>query len=360
MRRRIDRDWNAEKKRRFRRNLLAWYRHYKRLLPWRGNPAPYRVWIAEIMLQQTRVQTVLPHYERFLKRFPSIKALAAASEEDVLEYWAGLGYYQRARNLRLASGMIVDQMQGKFPDTLEGIDQLPGIGRYTAGAILSIAFNQPQPVVDGNVRRVISRLHGIAGGPERFFWQQAESLLARKNPSDFNQALMELGALVCVPSQPLCIECPVQALCCSGRQGHRPVSHRDSSRAHESVEMVMLVLECDGQIALACQPEEKYIPGIRGLPLQVRTAAWQPFSEAEKLARRILGSVPRLQECPVVQHSITHRRIRAHVYHANIPPPRPPLAGAGQYAWFPATGLERLLTSSLYRKGLAASAGSSG
>lgn len=355
VKKRINQNWSRERSRKFRQRLLAWYRRHKRRLPWRDNSAPYRVWIAEIMLQQTRVPTVIPYYERFLARFPNIGMLAAASEEDVLECWAGLGYYQRARNLRRAAGILVDRWQGNFPDSLEMIRQLPGIGRYTAGAIHSIAFNRPEPVVDGNIRRVISRLHGIATAPDKFFWRQAESLLAKNHPSDFNQAFMELGALVCLPTRPLCIACPIQSLCCSGRLRHPPASRRGSSKAQESVEMVMLVLECNGHFVLARQSADGFVPGNWGLPQQVLMAARQPFSAAERLARRILGKTPQLCECGLVRHSITHRRVLAHVFRASIPPP--PLACVLPYVWFPAAALARLLTSSLYRKGLAASAG---
>jgi len=353
---RVHRKWSSERIRKFQEALLAWYRRHKRVLPWRSDPTPYRVWTAEIMLQQTRVRTALPYYDRFLRRFPDVEALAAASEEDVLEFWAGLGYYQRARNLRNAARKIVGEFGGKFPETFEGVLQLPGIGRYTAGAIASIAFNRPEPVVDGNVRRTISRLHGIAHAPERFFWQQAKSWMAMDRPSDFNQAMMELGALVCVPSRPLCGTCPVRSLCRSGRQSWAQPSHKSTGRAQETVEMVMLLLECKGKIVLARQQAVDYIPGAWGLPVRILRTARQRSAAAQSLAREILGSSPELHACDDVRHAITYRRILAHVYRAAVEPSQPRLAGDGRFVWFPRARVNRLLTSSLFRKGLAASA----
>jgi A/G-specific adenine glycosylase len=343
--------WPGSRARQFRERLLSWYERHKRMLPWRSSPTPYRVWIAEIMLQQTRVQTVLPYYTRFLKRFPDLAALAAASEEDVLAHWAGLGYYRRARNLRKAAIKIADQWRGRFPETLEDIGGLPGVGRYTAAAVISIAFNQPHAVVDGNVRRVIRRLYGIAGAPDDLFWELAESLLARGRARDFNQAFMELGALVCLPSRPLCIACPVQSLCQSGRRGRVPDSTERYRPAQVPVEMLLLVLECGEQIAIARQPDGGFIPGEWGLPGSTLRAAQQPLAAARRLARGILGRVPQLDLYAPVRHSITHRRILAQVWGASIEPPAPELAD--RHAWAPRTSLARVFTSSLFHKALA-------
>lgn len=350
----VDRSWKREKIRKLQERLLAWYRHHKRVLPWRSNPTPYRVWIAEIMLQQTRVQTVLPYYDRFLARFPDVGALAAASESEIMELWAGLGYYRRAGQLRNAARKIITESGGRFPQTLEGIRKLPGVGRYTAGAIHSIAFSRPEPVVDGNVRRVISRLQGIAGAPDSYFWHQAESWLARDEPADFNQAVMELGALVCVPSRPLCGGCPLRSLCRSCRLNRVPPSSRRPVRAKESVQLVMLVVECDGRVLLARQAETGYIPGEWGLPVRILRKGARPLSCARSLARRVLGTVPPLHAGPSVRHGITHRRILAHVCRAALKPPLLRLADGGRFAWFQKSELGRLLTSSLYRKGMAA------
>ena len=198
----------------FRRALLRWYDQHRRDLPWRATRDPYRIWLSEIMLQQTRVAAVLEHYRIFLERFPNVQALAAASEEAVLGAWSGLGYYRRARMLHRCAGQIAEQHGGCFPRNAEALLALPGIGRYTAAAIASIAFAEPVAVVDGNVERVLQRLLGIKltaidlAAPQT--WPHAQALLARSRPGDFNQAMMELGATVCVPRAPRCAACPVR------------------------------------------------------------------------------------------------------------------------------------------------------
>ena len=198
--------------RRFRGTLLAWYDVHARDLPWRASRDPYGVWLSEIMLQQTRVAAVIEHYREFLRRFPTIKKLAAAREASVLAAWSGLGYYRRARMLHAASKVIVREKAGEFPKTSAGLRALPGIGRYTAAAIASIAFNEPVAVVDGNVERVLQRMLGKPLAGEEL-WETASHLLDGKRPGDFNQALMELGAVVCTPRAPACLGCPVMEIC---------------------------------------------------------------------------------------------------------------------------------------------------
>lgn len=195
-----------------RRALLRWYGAHRRDLPWRKTRDPYRIWLSEIMLQQTRVAAVLEHYRIFLERFPDIEALAAASEADVLAAWSGLGYYRRARMLRHCAQQIVDQHGGSFPRRSESLFALPGIGRYTAAAIASIAFREPVAVVDGNVERVLQRLIGSTL-TSRQTWDHAQAFLAPSRPGDFNQAMMELGATVCLPHEPRCLVCPLRQWC---------------------------------------------------------------------------------------------------------------------------------------------------
>ncbi len=350
------RKWNQNNVRKFQERLLGWYVSQRRILPWRSHPTPYRVWLAEVMLQQTQVQTVLPYYDRFLDRFPDIKALAAASEDDVLSLWAGLGYYRRARNLLRAARKIVAERKGRFPEAAEEIRRLPGVGRYTAAAIRSIAFHQADAVVDGNVRRVIGRLHGATRAPEGFFWEEAGTLLARDRPADFNQALMELGALICTPSNPRCSECPVRALCSSGRRGWISAVRRSSVRASVPVRMVLLILECQGEIVLGRNSGADFIPGSWGLPMHILNGRRdRPHSAARTLAGAILGCEPRLRVSVQVHHAITYRRILAHTFHARIPPPRPPLMDTAGFEWVPASGAARFLTSSLFHKSVAAS-----
>jgi A/G-specific adenine glycosylase len=215
------RQLDSNARRRWRRRLLEWYDGNARDLPWRGDRDPYRVWLSEVMLQQTRVGAVLAHYRRFLLRFPTVQKLAAARESSVLAVWSGLGYYRRARMLHTAAKLVVRKHQGIFPSTVAGLRELPGIGRYTAAAIASIAFNVPAAVVDGNVERVLVRAFGT-NLAEKDLWQAAEDLLSRFRPGDFNQAMMELGAIVCLPRQPRCSICPVFDLCASRGNSDRP------------------------------------------------------------------------------------------------------------------------------------------
>jgi len=211
----------ATVQRRWRQRLLAWYDRSARDLPWRQDRDPYRVWLSEVMLQQTRVAAVLEHYRVFLQRFPTVQKLAAARESSVLAAWSGLGYYRRARMLHAAAKTIVNQHRGQFPGKVAELRKLPGIGRYTAAAIASIVFDIPAAVVDGNVERVLERAFK-AGPAEKDYWSVAETLLSRARPGDFNQAMMELGATVCLPRQPQCSICPVYDLCATRGTRERP------------------------------------------------------------------------------------------------------------------------------------------
>jgi A/G-specific adenine glycosylase len=202
----------------FRKQLLGWFRQFQRDLPWRRTTDAYRIWLSEIMLQQTRVAAAIPYYERFLQRFPDVHSLAAAPQEEVLRRWSGLGYYSRARNLQKAAQQIVAKHRGQFPKRLEDALALPGIGNYTAAAILSIAFDEKLAVLDGNVARVLARIHAIRGDVrESKRWQDlqkiADRLLEPKSPGDWNQAMMELGATLCTPKSPQCLLCPVAEFC---------------------------------------------------------------------------------------------------------------------------------------------------
>lgn len=197
----------------FRNRLLRWYDAHRRDLPWRNTSDPYRIWVSEIMLQQTRVGAVLDHYRRFLKRFPSVTSLARAREQSVLAAWSGLGYYRRARNLHAAAKVVAFECGGEFPNTVLELQELPGIGRYTAAAIASIAFGERAAVVDGNVERVLQRITGQPNMGNRQTWALADSLISPRRPADFNQSMMELGATVCLPREPNCLLCPVVAFC---------------------------------------------------------------------------------------------------------------------------------------------------
>jgi A/G-specific adenine glycosylase len=218
----IRRDAHALAK--FRRALLAWYRRHARPLPWRTTRDPYRIWISEIMLQQTTVVAVIPYFERFLKRFPALADLAAASERQVLRHWEGLGYYSRARNIHKTARLLMDNHGGQFPEDVAALRELPGIGRYTAGAIASFAFDRPAPIVEANTLRLYARLTGLRDDPrsaasQKQLWDFAELIVPRRNPGLFNQALMELGARLCTPGAPDCPNCPVRTCCAAAANG---------------------------------------------------------------------------------------------------------------------------------------------
>ena len=244
----------------FRANLLSWYDQNRRDLPWRNDRDPYRVWVSEIMLQQTRVAAVLPKYNSFLKRFPSVQKLASAREPSVLSQWSGLGYYRRARNLHAAAKIVA--REGKFPQTAETWRALPGIGRYTAAAICSIAFNEPVSVVDGNVQRVLRRLTGKNQSTAKS-WKTAEALLDPTRPGDFNQAMMEFGATVCLPGDPLCTACPVQSFCATGGRDHFP-----PRKPRQQKRKITFALSLsDGSVRLVRRSSaETLMPGMWELP----------------------------------------------------------------------------------------------
>jgi A/G-specific adenine glycosylase len=247
-----------------RRQLLAWFRQFQRDLPWRRTKDPHRIWISEIMLQQTRVAAVIPYYERFLARFPDVRALAEAPQEEVLRLWSGLGYYSRARNLQKAAQQIVAQHGGEFPHEEVAVLALPGIGPYTGAAILSIAFDAKHAVLDGNVARVLARLGAIRGDlRESRRWQSlqktAGELFDPKSPGDWNQAMMELGAMVCTPRAPQCLLCPV-ARFCRARQLGDPESFPEKRKKREAVQIVLAAAVLStprGQTLLLSPPRKK-------------------------------------------------------------------------------------------------------
>jgi A/G-specific adenine glycosylase len=249
-------------KRNLRRRLLSWYDRERRDLPWRKDRDPYRVWVSEIMLQQTRVAAVIEHYHEFLRRFPTVKKLAAAREASVLAAWSGLGYYRRARMMHKAAKEIASKRDGKFPQSAVGLRDLPGIGRYTAAAIASIAFDEPVAVVDGNVERVLSRVLG-KNLAHSDVWPAAEEVLDRKRSGDFNQAMMELGATVCVPRQPKCLMCPVSEGC--ETRGELPASEKAKPQQKKEVHYALDCRE-DAVLLVERGKSESLMPGMWELP----------------------------------------------------------------------------------------------
>jgi A/G-specific adenine glycosylase len=254
--------------RKFQQALLAWFDVHARDLPWRENQDPYCIWVSEIMLQQTRVTAVLEYYRRFLVLFPTVDALAAAPEAQVLAAWSGLGYYRRARHMHKAAQTVVHQHGGVFPGSAEQLRQLSGIGEYTSSAIASIAFGEPVAVVDGNVERVLLRVfpdHELTP-PVKWFREQASSLLDRRRPGDFNQAMMELGATVCLPQRPLCLHCPVQPFC-STRGEHQATKPKKMRSRQIAYALLLRKRSRMDQVLLEQRPASaSLMPGMWELP----------------------------------------------------------------------------------------------
>lgn len=302
--------------------LLEWYRHGHRDLPWRRTRDPYRVWISEIMCQQTQVDTVAPRYERFVERFPTVRDLAAVREEEVCEEWAGLGYYSRARNLHRAARLVVAELDGHMPGSAAELRRLPGIGRYTAGAIASIAHGERAAVVDGNVGRVLSRMFELAEVPtspagQKQLWSIAERLVPAEHPGDFNQALMELGATVCTPRAPRCLICPARAWCGAHREGtvERYPTPKPRAKRKELRVAFAWVEPDDGGLWLSQRGLEGLWAGLWELP-----SAETPTALATLLGlRRLAKPLAR------VEHTLSHRDVIATVYAAR--PPRSPPSG---------------------------------
>lgn len=326
--------------------LCRWFDDHARALPWRQDPSPYRVWVSEVMLQQTQVATVVPYFMRFIGRFPNVRALAAADEHDVLALWSGLGYYRRARMLHRAAREMVTVHGGAIPDNREALMKLPGIGRYTAGAILSIAFNKPEPVVDGNVERVFSRItrerRAIKSKDAReAAWQWAQSLVrAASKPRALNQALMELGATVCTPQNPRCDGCPVKAWCEARKHGEQSTLPRSRKRAALKTRRYVAWLARDrqGRVLLV-----KRGPGEESL---LPDGLWElPHRSGEVNLRA--SAVPH-----VIRQTIMNWKVELEV-HAG----KPPRSIQGEGRWFSKAELAALPMASITRKALRAAAG---
>ncbi len=316
--------------------LLSWYATEGRTLPWRENRDPYRIWLSEIMLQQTTVTAVIPYYQRFLQRFPTIESLADASLDEVISLWAGLGYYSRARNLHRAAQQIV-AAPGPFPDTLEGLLALPGIGRSTAGAILSIAFDKPAAILDGNVRRVLVRLFAWQEDPrsrraEKQLWQWAEALVSDEHPHDYAQAIMDLGATVCVPRAPLCASCPLREFCQAFKQGcatRLPVVRKQTKLALR--QQVALLLNRSGNYLLRQRPTEGFLGGLWEFPV-VEVSPEQDHRQAAERLLADLGLVGELCEADVVRHAYSHFKLELTIFTAEIET-QTAIAEADNYVW---------------------------
>jgi A/G-specific adenine glycosylase len=304
---------------RFRERLLAWFRRSRRDLPWRGTRDPYRIWVSEVMLQQTRVATVLPYYRRFLARFPNVRALARARNEELLRFWAGLGYYHRARNLHRAAKEIVARHGGCFPRDPDAALALPGIGRYSAAAILSLAYGAPLAVLDGNVARVLARLGAVRGdlrGPARWerFQARAQELLAPDEAGDWNQAMMELGATVCTPRAPRCDACPVSRWCQAYALGiAEKVPARRTKPASKNVRVAAAVLLDPRQRTLLVRPAPHDGAATlfsRMWQFPALEVAGEARPELERHLRERLGlRDSSFAALPFARHTVTFRRV---------------------------------------------------
>jgi A/G-specific adenine glycosylase len=320
--------------------LLVWYRENRRDLPWRRMRDPYAIWISEAMLQQTRVETVIPYWERFLARFPDVTALAEADQDDVLGHWAGLGYYSRARNLHRAARDVVERHGGVIPGDVEALRELPGVGRYTAGALASIAFDLPEPVVDGNVMRVLSRLRGIrddVGRPtiREQLWEEAADLARCETPGDLNQGLMELGATICTPRAPRCPACPVVRHCDAHRAGDAEQLPLKAARGKpRRVEGVVAWVVRGGRALAVRRPERGLLGGLWDLPGGDLRARERPAAGVGRALAERVGLAPEsLRRVGAVEHVFTHRALRLHVFAGEVGAGRVRRDGYDAHRW---------------------------
>jgi len=333
--------------------LLAWYGRAGRDLPWRKTRDPYRIWVSEIMLQQTTVTAVIPYYDAFLARFPDLATLATAPVEAVIEQWAGLGYYRRARNLHAAAVEVVKQWGGELPETIEALQSLPGIGRSTAGAIVSIAFDRPAPILDGNVRRVLCRLFALQLPPrssqaEKLLWHWAEKLTPLDQPHDYAQSIMDLGATVCLPSGPLCSKCPLESLCqarCLGLENELPLAA--PKKAIPTVRQIVLAIRKGDQWLVRRRPLEGMLGGLWEFP----TAEVLAGETAGSAGRRLAAEHGALLVGPArgeVRHVYSHFRLELTLYLAEIASLQ--VAETGESCWLDHADLVALPLHGAHKK----------
>ncbi len=349
----------------FAERILIWYGMEARRLPWRGAADPYAVWISEIMLQQTRVETVIPYFEAWMKRFPGVRDLAAASEQEVLSAWEGLGYYGRARSLRKAAQHIVREHGGELPDDLAALAGLPGVGRYTAAAIASIAFGQDAAALDGNIRRVLARVFDLetpADSPagERALWALAQEHLPKGRAGDYNQALMDLGATVCLPRRPACPTCPLESHCRARRLGveqKRPVMRPRQKVPHYVV--TAAVIRRRGRVLLAKRPSKGLLGGMWEFPGGKLEEGEDLPSALRRELREELGVQVRVGAAfGVYRHAYTHFRITLHAFLCELSGGRPRPIQAAELAWvrpgelagYPMGKVDRMIAGELDRR----------
>ena len=327
----------------FRTALLTWFDQHARTMPWREEPSPYRVWVSEVMLQQTQIATVIPYFERFMARFPTVQSLAQASLDEVLKLWEGLGYYRRARHLHQAAQIITRTHGGAIPADEQALLALPGVGRYTAGAIRSIAFGLPAPILDGNVKRVLARVDDIEepidlSRTEKQLWARAAELVDPDHPGAFNQALMELGSLVCRPSQPACQACPVRHFCLAyerGVQHLRPVRRPRKKTPHfHVVAGVVWRPRHPEQFLIAKRPDDAMLGGLWEFPGGKQEPGETLSQALERELWEELGiQVSVGEKLTVVKHAFSHFRITLHAFHVRHLSGTPRRLGVADWRW---------------------------
>jgi len=325
----------------FASTLLTWYAAHARDLPWRGHPDPYAVWVSEVMLQQTQVATVKPYFARWMARFPTVEALAQADEQDILALWEGLGYYRRARALHRAAREVVAHYGGRLPDDPQTLQTLPGIGKYTAHALASLAFGRDVPVLDGNVKRVLARVFAVAtpvdtAAGERALWVLAEAHLPRGKAADYNQALMDLGATVCTPRAPRCAVCPLETQCRARQSGNPeafPKKRRRQRQPHYTV-VAAVIRRADGRVLIAQRPAEGLLGNLWEFP-GGKVEQGETREQALKREIREELAVEIAVEAPfgVYRHAYTHFRVTLHAFLAQLECGTPRPLGVQAVRW---------------------------
>lgn len=342
--------------------LLSWYQQHARRLPWRDHPTPYRVWVSEIMLQQTRVETAIGYFTRWMALFPTLEDLSAAPEQDVLRAWEGLGYYSRARNLHRAARQVVAEYAGQLPSTAEALEKLPGIGRYTAGAIASIAFGRDAPALDGNIRRVLSRVFNVnipaqSTQGEKVLWDLARLSLPAGKAGDFNQAIMDLGSSICTPRSPACLVCPLAEICqarLSGVQEQRPILTTRPTVPHYTV--AAAVIQRDGTVLIARRPAGGLLAGLWEFP-GGKVEKGEDFAQClrREIVEELGVSIEVGEAIGVFRHAYTHFKVTLHAFHCSLAAgePRPLEASElrwvqpGEMAQYPMGKIDRLIANRL-------------
>ncbi|MBA4157248.1 MAG: A/G-specific adenine glycosylase [Gemmatimonadetes bacterium] len=336
--------------------LLAWYDAHRRDLPWRAaaaeTPDPYRVWLSEVMLQQTRVETVRPYYERWLERFPTLESLAEAPRDEVMKAWEGLGYYSRARNFHRAVREVAESYGGTVPSEPEAFRALPGVGRYTAGAVMSIAYGREAPLVDGNVRRVFARWMDAPDPRDAELWSLAGALVPGPRPGDLNQALMELGATVCTPRSPRCGACPVAQWCAAraaGTQEQRPARRVAKPLPHEDT--AVAVVRHASRLLLVRRRPGVRLGGMWGFPGAVRRPDEAVGAAAARAVHEGVGlDVQTMDPLGVVEHTFTHVRVTYRAIWCEVQGGEPAALGYDAWVWAARDELDRYALPSAQKK----------